>query len=140
MKNLGMGIAALVIFAGSFARASEVTTAGCEQDGETITQVGLFCGKGDCWGDWRPCGPGNSCGGNTHVKQGFYGADFRPACAAHDQCLANGCKGHAARKCCDQQFRANMHCACECSSNPKACVRKANHYYRAARLFGWMWH
>ena len=35
---------------------------------------------------WRPCGPGNPYGGNRLIPQGFYGADFRPACAAHDAC------------------------------------------------------
>ncbi len=81
---------------------------------------------------WRPCGPGNSWGGNRLIRQGFYGADFRPACACHDACLQSGC----CRRDCDRQFLCNMYSACECSSNPRACQRKARMYYRAARLFG----
>ncbi len=82
--------------------------------------------------DWRPCGPGNSCGGNRLIRQGFFGADFRSACAQHDACYAAG----GNRKACDVQFRNNMYAACACSDNPARCQRKANHYYRAARLFG----
>ena len=88
------------------------------------------------WPSWRPCGPGNSCGGNRLIRQGFYGADFRPACACHDACLASG----VPRKECDQQFLCNMCAACECSSNPRACQRKARMYYRATRLFGGLWY
>ncbi|MDB5387348.1 MAG: hypothetical protein JWM11_2994 [Planctomycetaceae bacterium] len=92
-----------------------------------------FCSdaKADC-PPWRPCGPGNTWGGNRLVKQGFFGADFRPACANHDACLQTG----ACRRDCDQQFLNDMRAACECSSNPKACDRKAKHYYHMARLFG----
>src|SRR6266567_2094390 len=59
--------------------------------------------KADC-PPWRPCGPGNTWGGNRLVRQGFYGADFRPACACHDACL----KTCASRCDCDQQFYRNM--------------------------------
>ncbi|WP_050986214.1 hypothetical protein [Schlesneria paludicola] len=81
---------------------------------------------------WRPCGPGNSWGGNPFIPQGFYGADFRSACAAHDACY----QSCADRRDCDRQFLYNMQSACECSSNPRACQRKARCYYLAARLFG----
>ena len=81
---------------------------------------------------WRPCGPGNTWGGNGLIPQGFYGADFRPACAAHDACYA-GC---ANRRDCDRQFLYNMQSACACSDNPRACNRKARFYYVTARLFG----
>lgn len=81
---------------------------------------------------WRPCGPGNSWGGNHLVPQGFYGADFRYACANHDECY----KSCANRKDCDRQFLHNMQCACDCSANPRACYRKAKCYYMAARLLG----
>ena len=81
---------------------------------------------------WRPCGPGNSWGGNHLIPQGFYGADFRAACQGHDMCYAS-C---ANRRDCDLQFLRNMECACECSDNPAACRRKARCYYMAARLFG----
>ncbi|MFO1020532.1 MAG: hypothetical protein U0903_07535 [Planctomycetales bacterium] len=81
---------------------------------------------------WRPCGPGNSWGGNRLIGQFGYGADFRPACQAHDDCLACG----GCRKDCDRQFRANMHCACNDSRHPALCRAKANMYYAAARIMG----
>ena len=82
---------------------------------------------------WRPCGPGNPWGGNRLVPQGFYGADFRPACAGHDACYTGS---GIPRRECDRQFLCNMYSACENSSNPRACQRKARHYYFMARLFG----
>ena len=85
--------------------------------------------------EWRPCGPCNSWGGNRLFRQGSNGADFRCACAAHDDCYQNGC---ANRRDCDLQFRDSMYSACDCSSNPKACRRHARTYYIGARLFGWM--
>lgn len=85
---------------------------------------------------WRPCGPGNSWTGNRWLPQGFYGADFRPACANHDACLASG---NFSRRECDEQFHQNMLNACANSSNPRACARQAHKYYAAARLFGWMY-
>lgn len=81
---------------------------------------------------WRPCGPQNSWGGNRLIPQGFYGADFRSACAAHDACYQT-C---ADRRDCDRQFLCNMQSACDCSANPRACYRKAKFYYMSARLFG----
>lgn len=79
---------------------------------------------------WRPCGPGNTWGGNRCIRQGFYGADFRPACSCHDACLA-GC---SSRRDCDRQFLCNMSSACDCSCNPEKCRKKARCYYRMARL------
>ena len=84
---------------------------------------------------WRPCGPGNSWGGNRGMAQGFYGADFRPACANHDACLAAG----MSRKECDRQFLAQMQYACANSSDPEACMRKAKKYYVGERQFGWLY-
>ncbi len=89
-------------------------------------------GQADC-PPWRPCGPGNSFGGNAMIPQGFYGADFRPACATHDACYSGS---GMARRDCDRQFLYNMTTACDCSSKPKACYRRARFYYVAARLFG----
>lgn len=79
---------------------------------------------------WRPCGIGNTWGGNRFVPQGFYGADFRPACACHDACL----EGCTSRRECDRQFLCNMYAACDGSCNPRKCYRKARCYYRMARL------
>jgi hypothetical protein len=81
---------------------------------------------------WRPCGPGQTWGGNRLVPQGFYGADFRPACANHDACYAS-C---ANRRDCDRQFLQNMQSACDCSTHPMLCRHKARCYYINARLFG----
>ena len=88
-------------------------------------------GPGGC-APWRPCGPGNSFGGNQLIGQGYYGADFRPTCAAHDACLASG----VSRRHCDRQFYNNMNCACEGSTHPFLCRMKAFQYFAAARLFG----
>lgn len=85
---------------------------------------------------WRPCGAGNSWGGNQLVPQGFYGADFRPACARHDECLLS-C---TCRRDCDRQFLCDMNAACECSSHPHKCRMKARCYYAMARLLGGIWH
>lgn len=82
---------------------------------------------------WRPCGPGNTWGGNRLTKQGAGGVDFRPACAAHDACFANP---SVPRKACDRQFLANMQSACECSPNPIICRLKAKQAYVTVRLFG----
>lgn len=88
-------------------------------------------GPGGC-PPWRPCGPGNTFGGNKLIGQGYYGADFRPTCATHDACLASG----TSRRHCDRQFYKNMNCACERSTHPFLCRMKAFEYFAAARLFG----
>lgn len=85
---------------------------------------------------WRPCGPGNSFGGNRLIGQGFYGADFRPACAAHDACLGSG----GSRWNCDQQFLDNMNCACENSNHPVLCRMKAYKYFLATRVLGGLYY
>jgi hypothetical protein len=82
---------------------------------------------------WRPCGPGNSWGGNRLFRQGVSGADFRPACAAHDACFADP---SIPRKCCDRAFLAGMLSSCECSANPVLCRMKARQTYVGVRLFG----
>ncbi len=83
---------------------------------------------------WRPCGAGNAWGGNRLVPQGFYGADFRNACANHDYNYNNHTM---CRRDCDRQFLNDMYEAAECSNNPAAARRKARHYYVATRLLGW---
>ena len=92
-------------------------------------------GPGGC-PPWRPCGPGNSLGGNRMIAQGFHGADFRSTCGSHDACLASG----ASRRSCDRQFLSNMNCACESSRHPFLCRVKAFEYFAAARLFGGLYH
>ncbi len=94
----------------------------------------------DFWGGgcppWRPCGPGNSWGGNPLFVQGIGGADFRPACAAHDACLANG----YSRKECDRMLYDGMLSSCACSDHPLLCRHKARMYYLGSRLFGGLWY
>lgn len=97
-----------------------------------VTSLSAMAQAGDSCPPWRPCGPGNTWGGNRLIAQGAFGADFRPACQAHDDCLASG---HCRRDC-DRQFRDNMFCACDCSRFPAACRARARFYYVAARIMG----
>lgn len=85
---------------------------------------------------WRPCGPKQSFGSNWLFRQGYAGADFRPACARHDDCLASGM---SSRYACDRQFLWDLDAACCCSSRPWLCRFKARQYYLGVRLFGWMY-
>ncbi|MFO0975200.1 MAG: hypothetical protein U0996_02320 [Planctomycetaceae bacterium] len=85
---------------------------------------------------WRPCGPGNPFGGNLWLPQRAFGADFRPACANHDACLAAG----VPRAQCDRQFLQNMNCACESSRHPLLCRMQARWYYAGARVFGGLYY
>lgn len=85
---------------------------------------------------WRPCGPKDSFGRNWLIPQGFLGADFRPACANHDACLASGCYS---RKACDRMYLANLDCACNDSMFPFLCRLEARKCYLGVRLFGWMY-
>ena len=92
-------------------------------------------GPGGC-PPWRPCGPGNTMGGNRLIAQGFFGADFRPSCSSHDACLAAG----VPRAQCDRRLLDNMNCACESSNHPVLCRMKASQYYVGARLFGGLYY
>jgi hypothetical protein len=92
-------------------------------------------GPGGC-PPWRPCGPGNSFGGNRLLPQGGFGADFRPSCATHDACLASG----RSRRECDREFYNSMNCACENSRHPFLCRVRAFRYYAGVRLFGGLYY
>lgn len=92
-------------------------------------------GPGGC-PPWRPCGAGNSWGGNRLIGQQFFGVDFRPSCATHDACLASGVPRYQ----CDRQFLANMNCACGSSSHPFLCRMKAFQFYAGARVFGGLYY
>ena len=92
-------------------------------------------GPGGC-PPWRPCGPGNSFGGNRLISQGGFGVDFRSSCASHDACLASG----VSRRQCDQQFHSHMRCACENSRHPILCRMKAFKFFAGARIFGGLYH
>ena len=85
--------------------------------------------RGTC-GDGRPCGPAVV---NLVAPQGFFGGDFRPACAAHDACY--GASG-ASRYECDARFRREMHAACANSRFPGGCHACAETRYFAVRAFG----
>ena len=76
----------------------------------------------------RPCGPGPSIGGNRLIRQGFFGADFRPACRAHDACLLSDRE-------CDRIFYRDMRSACENSTHPMLCRLKAKQFFLGAWLF-----
>jgi hypothetical protein len=82
---------------------------------------------------WRPCGPGNTYGGNQRVPQGAFGVDARPACEKHDQCYreANG-----RRKDCDRAFLKDLRCECEHSTHPWLCRRVAKLAYIGVRVMG----
>jgi hypothetical protein len=77
---------------------------------------------------YRPCGVGDSWSGNRLVKQGFFGADFRPACQAHDTC-------EAAPRDCDRQFLSDMYATCDSSTNPRKCRKKARSYFLGSRVY-----
>ncbi|APW61561.1 hypothetical protein [Paludisphaera borealis] len=62
------------------------------------------------------------------MKQGFFGADFRPACQAHDTC-------ETSPRDCDRQFLCDMYAACESSTNPGKCRKKARSYFLGSRVY-----
>ncbi len=77
---------------------------------------------------YRPCGMGETWGGNRLVKQGFFGADFRPACQGHDTC-------EGSPRDCDRRFLHDMYTACDSSTNPRKCRRKARSYFLGSRMY-----
>ena len=86
---------------------------------------------GDCpW--WRPCGPGETYGGNKRIPQGGHGVDFRPACQRHDDCYDTP---GARRKDCDRQFLNDMLALCDEAGNPRGSRCRAMTFYVAVRLF-----
>lgn len=81
-----------------------------------------------------PCGPDSIKGPlRMLIPQGAYGADFKPACRAHDACYDTP---YANRDACDERFRQNMLCACSQSRHPRLCRRKANFIARVTHRFG----
>ena len=64
-------------------------------------------------------------------------ADFRPACAAHDQCYSPG--STTSRLACDERLRADLSIACAGvygGASLSTCHGVASTYYRAVRWFG----
>lgn len=82
-----------------------------------------------------PCGPPTMSPlmRQLLIPQEFAGADFRPACRAHDRCYEIPGTN---RKICDQRFYCDVVAICDQSSHPEACKRLAKTMYRAERLFG----
>lgn len=111
----------------------------------TVLALALVCGLSDSasaagrsrgptscpW--WRPCGPGETFGGNKRIPQGAFGADARPSCERHDQCYRDAVTG---RKVCDQNFRNDLRCECENSTHPWLCKRLAGVAYALVRVSG----
>lgn len=108
-----------------------------------ITFVVLLAGNSEVYAGspggcpaWRPCGSGNSFGGNRWLPQEGFGVDFRPSCATHDACLASG----RSRAQCDREFYGSMNRACNNSRHPFLCRLRAFKYYAGARLFGGLYY
>lgn len=99
---------------------------------------GLFCvllasgvgvGQEDC-----PCGPSGKNGPLARlIPQEFHGADFRPACRAHDACYGSpgSCRAE-----CDRRFRQDLLCACGDSTHPALCRFIARNMGRATKAGG----
>lgn len=84
--------------------------------------------------DDHPCGPEGKDGFFSRlIPQQLHGADFRPACRAHDACYANPGADRAA---CDRQFRQDLMTACESSWNPALCRATARNMTRGTRVGG----
>jgi hypothetical protein len=82
---------------------------------------------------WRPCGSGETFGGNKRIPQSGFGIDIRPACQRHDWCYEDPTTG---RKQCDVTFHKELRCMCENSTHPFLCKRAAKLAYVSVRLFG----
>ena len=67
------------------------------------------------------------------IPQGHMGADFRPACAAHDRCYTQPGWSRAA---CDQKYHRDLLTACNNSRFPFCCRLRAGLMYSTVRLFG----
>jgi hypothetical protein len=94
-----------------------------------IALSGQAAGQDDC-----PCGPSSRNGSFARlIPQEYHGADFRPACRAHDACY--GCAG-SDKEACDRQFLADLICACQNSDNPRRCEAWARRMYLATRVAG----
>jgi len=75
----------------------------------------------------HPCGPDSLKGPLRRlIPQGAFGADFRPACRAHDACYDTP---GADKSTCDRNYLRAMECACESSRHPVLCrmVARAMH-------------
>jgi len=98
--------------------------------------VGAACAQG-CGGwraDERPCAPSWLPAPLTWlVPQQVGGADFRPACRAHDNCYGTAVWS---RRSCDLAFRDHLLAACDRSRYPLACRAAAQSMFLLTRGFG----
>jgi hypothetical protein len=82
----------------------------------------------------HPCGPDSLTGPlRKLIPQGAYGADFKPACRAHDACYDTPYSDRAA---CDRKYYQSMLCACESSRHPLLCRMTARRMYLSTHRFG----
>lgn len=89
---------------------------------------------GDALLQARPCGPDSLKGPLRFlIPQGVGGADFRPACRAHDACYDSPGADRAA---CDQRFLQDMLGTCRNSRHPLLCRMTARGMYRATARHG----
>ena len=74
------------------------------------------------------------------IPQVGLGADFRPACAAHDRCYTVGYRDANGRrpgqKQCDRRFLRDLDRACDSAICPPLCRTRARLDYLAVRLYG----
>lgn len=82
----------------------------------------------------HPCGPDSLTGPLRRlIPQGAFGADFRPACRAHDACYDTP---GADKATCDRNYLRAMECACESSRHPVLCRMVARVMHRATSRHG----
>ena len=82
----------------------------------------------------HPCGPDSLKGPLRRlIPQGAFGADFRPACRAHDACYDTP---GADKRSCDRNYLRAMECACASSRHPILCRMVARTMYRATSRHG----
>lgn len=87
-----------------------------------------------CMWDDRPCAPSWMPGPlKWLIPQQVGGADFRPACRAHDSCYGAGVWS---RRSCDLAFRDNLMASCAYSRHPLACRATAQTMFIFTRAFG----
>lgn len=105
--------------------------------GAALVAIGVTiapASAGDALLQARPCGPDSLKGPLRFlVPQGVGGADFRPACRAHDACYDTP---GANRSACDQRFLQDMVGACRNSRHPLLCRMTARGMYRATARHG----
>lgn len=82
-----------------------------------------------------PAAPAVQADGCTGVPDSAFGADFGPACNAHDACYDVG--SMLPRLNCDRILLVNLSNACQQQSySVSLCVQQANIYFNGVRAFG----